>query len=391
MEAIHFDSFKNLQETAKPRFNSADGKLPDNRREMNRQAFLIIAPGNKARADEAWSKEIKDISDILSSTVLTCGDVTGFLKKNGHYLVLKNHFALYPLFGLLSFILALRSDRVLLECSPNSVYFSVLARLIRKSKIIYRIRSHSWIDPHKKASRRLYRLMEHFERTVVTTESSYKSLIMNIPADKISIMTPGILIERYPPLPPPPMSDCFHILFASAPLSNHRYPEIFETKGINILLKSIKYLNENLDYNIKLHILWRNTYLTELNGKVTQMGLEDKVIIVNEKVNVIDYYDKCHATVFPAGDVEHSPDFPSSIMESISTGRPVIVSNVLQISEIIRQYKSGVVCAPNETDLSKAIQSLITNYKHYVKNCVRTARLTFSLKENVKPLMDGTC
>lgn len=354
---------------------------------MNKR-ILIIAPGNKAKMDEAWSKEIKDLSASIPSIVLTCGDITGIYRKIDNYIILKNNFIFYPLFCLLTSVLSLKYGTVLLECSPQTIYFNVLVRLIGKNKVVYRIKSYSWIDPGERISRRTYQQIKNFRNIIVCSKKSYKSTTKYLPANKVYIVTPGIFLEKYPYCSPPIISNSFKILFASAPLSHHKYPEIFELKGINILLNSIKYINENLGYNIKLYMLWRNAYTTEIEEKVTRMGFKDNVIIVNETVNVVDYYKKCHATIFPATDAKHSPDFPSSIMESLSIGRPVVVSNIIEVSEIISQTKSGVICEPNETDLTIAIQELIKNYNDYTKSCNYAAQSNFSIENSINMLKD---
>lgn len=353
--------------------------------------ILIIFPGKgHTRLHEAWNKEIKDLSTMLPCRVLTCGDIKGIYKKKDNYIVLNHNFILSPLFAIFTYVMARKYDIVLLEYGPSTFYFNIFIRLIEKRKLVYRIKTYSWIDHSKKTSDRIYRNIKDFKYVIVSTRKGYEEINRYISSDKIFKLTPGIDTEKYPYCSPEykkfDVLEPFKILFASAPLRVSKYPEIFEIKGINMLLKAIKYINDNLIYNVKLCILWRGAYLMELEEKITEMGLKSYIEVINRDVNILDYYRKCHATIFPATDLESSPDFPSTIMESLCARRPVIVSNIFEISDIIKETKSGVVCGTKEEDLVHAIEELIKNYMYYTENCDNMDQSYFSLKRYIVEL-----
>lgn len=350
---------------------------------MNKDRILIIFPGKDGtRLYEAWNKEIKDLSAMLPCTVLTCGKTKNIYQRKDNYIILNHSPVLYPLFAIFVCAMAQKYDTILLEYGPNTFYFDIFMMLIDKRKLIYRIKTYSWMDPNKKMSDRIFRNIKNFKGVIVTTKKGYEEINRYISSNKILKLVPGIDIVRYPYCEPKKFCAAhnpFKILFASGPLKGSKYPDIFEKKGINILLESIKSINDEM-YNVRLYILWRGVYLKELEEKVTRMGLKNYVEIINQDVDIFNYYKECNATIFPATSLEHSPDFPSTIMESLCVGRPVIVSNILEVSDTIKETESGIVCNPNAKDLTNAIEKLVKNYKYYIENCKNMGESYFSIK-----------
>lgn len=207
----------------------------------------------------------------------------------------------------------------------------------------------------------------------------YNEVTDVVPRDRVSIVPPSTDTERFQYYPPPAIEDSFNLLFASAPMKPGLYPDIFMWKGIDVLLDSIEKINS--DINIKLFLLWRDTYLDEVKHMIKDRDL-DNVVLVNDIVDMSKYYRKAHVTVFPARNTMFSPCFPSTIMESLSVGRPVIVSDKLHISSIIDETQSGIVCEPTEESFSNSIKLLMENYSKFQYNCRGCAEEYFNKQVN---------
>ena len=98
---------------------------------------------------------------------------------------------------------------------------------------------------------------------------------------------------------------------ASAPWARHQ----FDLKGVDALLEATK----ALPY-VKLILLWRGVLLDDLMARIRRLGIEQRVEIVNEHVDVNVYLARAHATVLVAksGDVVKS--YPHSLVGIVACG-----------------------------------------------------------------------
>ena len=351
---------------------------------MNDKKILFIAPGKGVPFNEAWEKEIKEISEILSAKVLATGGIKGIYEKEGNYITLRHNPLLHGIYAILACLYARKFDFIFLECSPYTRYFSVLLRLLNPNKAVYRINSRAWIEQIDKSTY-LQQQIVKFRLIVVPTVQCLIAMEKYVQKNKICLVYPGINIEKYEYRPVHAVKP-FRILFASAPLKHHKYPQIFKWKGIDLLLDSFQVLSEQ--YEIELYIIWRDAYTSELQKMIKQRDLQQNVVVVNRNVNIMEYYEMCDLTIFPARSLEHTPEFPSSIMESLSVGRPVILTDIFVMSEIVKKQNCGKVCNPNKEDITEAVEWCLSEYNTIQKQCRRTAELYFNLKQNSKILID---
>ncbi len=345
--------------------------------------ILFIAP-NQYHKNEAWSKEIKEISNHVNGIVLTSGDISTIYFKNKNYLVTKHNPMFYWMFAFLAYFYSRKFKLYFFEVTPYTTYFTLLAKLVPLRNSIYRINSYSWICPTNEFSNRLNKLINNFNFIFVNDDKCYKEVAKYVPEEKIAIIPPGINLENYRYQSPPSSEGTFNVLFASAPMKPNLYPEIFRWKGLDILLDSAKKLaDEGID--IKFYILWRDMYVQEIENMIEERKLAN-VVLINKTVDVLEYYRKCHITIFPAADVMYSPCFPSTIMESLSVGRPVIVTDVVHISDIIERSESGVICNPTSDSIYISIKKIKENYYRFQSNCRSTAEKHFDIRNRIKSM-----
>lgn len=154
---------------------------------------------------------------------------------------------------------------------------------------------------------------------------------------------------------------------------------VLEEKGYLDLIKiSAELKRENLFHIIKYA------------GRDEMNGLFERLI---ESNNLKDNFDKLgyinnKDSFFDGIDVFLLPSylegFPTSVLEAISYGKPVVVSNVGGIPEIIKDKKNGFICEPG--DIRGFVYSILQlrNYEVY-ESIVRNGFL--SLKEFEKELI----
>ena len=98
-------------------------------------------------------------------------------------------------------------------------------------------------------------------------------------------------------------------------------------------------------------------------------------------------YRSTDATVLVPNNKINTPDFPASIMESLVMGKPVIVSDNIYISKIVKKEKIGIVIKPgNRRQLAKAIKELEKNYSKYSAGCTKKAKRLFDIRKKVTEL-----
>jgi glycosyltransferase involved in cell wall biosynthesis len=146
-----------------------------------------------------------------------------------------------------------------------------------------------------------------------------------------------------------------------------------QEKGIDTLLKAAN------SHNFKLVIIGdgpMNKCVEDAalqNPNISFLGFQPKPVIIS-------YLKKCKAMIFPSIWYE---TYPVTILEALSTGTPVIASNLGSMMEMIQNEKTGLHFEPgNEKDLvSKIIK--ITNEGGFTKSLSDNARKTYL--ENYTP------
>lgn len=196
-------------------------------------------------------------------------------------------------------------------------------------------------------------------------------------ANKLSVIYPGIDLSQFKLSR---VSDeTFKILFASAPLSN--IDAVFYSRGVKLMLDSMERLNQ-----VRFVFLWRkgcSKLLYTLTNKLKING--SRLTIVNEIVPRINpYISNVHAVIAPFISNWGTKACPNSIIEGLASGKPVLVSTKVGISDLIKKEQCGVVFEPTIDGLACAIEDLKSNYRIYQSNSRRVAEEYFSIDLFVK-------
>lgn len=114
-----------------------------------------------------------------------------------------------------------------------------------------------------------------------------------------------------------------------------------------------------IDSRAKFLIVGDGELKMELDNKIAQMGLNEKILLLGEKKDAINYINAADISVLST----NGEGFSNSILESMSLGKPVIATNVGGNAELLDiTGKCGILVPPNSPELfANAILHLMKN------------------------------
>ena len=147
-----------------------------------------------------------------------------------------------------------------------------------------------------------------------------------------------------------------------------------QKRGIYLLLD----LDPHLDSE-QIKLLWREGEFTLFMDKIKNLTLKHTTIENKIYANMDEQYAQVHCTIIPYIQFdEYLKLVPTSIIESLAAGKPVLVSSKTGVAEIIRINQCGVIFDPTKESLLAAITEIKENYLRYQQNCRKTAEKYFS-------------
>jgi glycosyltransferase involved in cell wall biosynthesis len=332
----------------------------------NRKSKKIIIVGTSLGPpfNEAWSKEVRRRADYLNAFVITRGKCDGFILHRCNYLIFNSSFGFLSQIFLVAsaFVFSLSAECIHIEAPPNSFWFYVLPL----KKAIHTVRNRNWIDSLPFVYR--YFWLKKLRKVIVYTEEERHILSKYVGnPSKIIKVSPGIDINKYKCKRMKSKKDKpFTFMFASAPRHGDSFKEEFKNKGIFSLLDAFLIFSKK--YDSRLILLWRGRFINELRNEIVSRGIENKVLVINNVVDVVDFFEQSHVTVLPVENANLTPNFPSSLMESLSCGRPIICSNVLAMAKFIQTHSPKVGVVYNHKDKSIGLlRAMIFVYRNYSK------------------------
>ncbi|MBA7716757.1 hypothetical protein ES703_125833 [subsurface metagenome] len=351
------------------------------------QKVGIIGDALAPYFNEALANQMRLLSQELNAPVLTCNDI-GFVpfKRMGNYLIVNGKFLregsrkpllswlngafFYPFLKLFE----RRHDAIILSGGINSGFLSHS----KLEKCILVMNSL----PFSKESNETREFAQKFAprlKGIVAQSKRIKERLLEIglEAQEIHLIYPWVDLDRFKPTAPPPLDE-FRILFASAPNAEIPGENIFEEKGIPLLLEAFKEFTQ--EHKARLRLLWRGYYNDALERKIKELDLGDKVEVVNEVVDTAKSISESHITVIPFLNTRRSPEIPLSAVESLACGRPLLATSAVEIADIIQEHECGCVSKPLTGDFALALRECERSYQIYQGNCREAVEGLFSLK-----------
>ncbi len=214
------------------------------------------------------------------------------------------------------------------------------------------------------------RLTQHVHTLVVSTETELNRL-QGLGVQAATVVRPGIDVSRFSYTPSPSDSPPT-LLVGSAPWTR----EQFRTKGVDALLKLAQQMPE-----LRLVFLWRGVLTAEMERQVQSAGLDGRVEVLNEHVDVNAVLARVHAAVALADGDALIKAYPHSLLEALAAGRPVLVSRSIPMSQFVEQRGCGVIV--ERTDVSgvrHALETLLLGYRDYQQRALNVGAHYFSLE-----------
>jgi glycosyltransferase involved in cell wall biosynthesis len=172
----------------------------------------------------------------------------------------------------------------------------------------------------------------------------------------------------------PPAADApFTLMMGSAPWTE----EQFHSKGVDALLEAARRRP-----HLHLIFLWRGVLAQEMNRRVERAGLRDRVQVLNKIVEVNEVLARAHATVVLAAEETLIKAYPHSLLESLAAGKPVLVSRLIPMAQMVAETGCGqVVESVNVENVLAAVAALEQNY-----NTVQRAALAVGQRRLSSPI-----
>ena len=148
-----------------------------------------------------------------------------------------------------------------------------------------------------------------------------------------------------------------------------------ERRGLSTVIKSLRNLQKTIP-NIKLLIIGKSSFDGVLKNEILRYGVKDLVDFIGwvKENEIPNYLSISKLGLSPLHrNIHHDTTYANKIFQYISFGCPIVSSDVIAQSELVKKYNIGVVFEDrNVMDLTKKIIQLYNEkdlYKKYRANC----------------------
>jgi len=251
--------------------------------------------------------------------------------------------------------------------APSLVYLPILNRLPKP--IIYSI-----VTSISKQSKLLPKLFIRKLNKLVVSNERDATYLRSKKYKNVTVIKTGIDISPFDKHQLS-LNGTFNLLMASAPWENKQ----LDSKGVLLLLSTLKQTS-----NLHITFLWRNVLEKEMKTLIKEYGVGNKVTLINQKTDVPSLLKTTHATILLSNDASVVKAYPHSLIESLISGKPVITSKQIAISDFIDKNNCGVVLKDfNAPSLINSIEAIKNNYTSYSNATLQLDTDLFSNKRMI--------
>lgn len=308
---------------------------------------------------------------IISGTDATFQEMDTLQKKFGGQVLnaypLSRPSAIFPrfLYGLHQIQTYKKMDRIydLHHIYNSNFFYFPFLWLFKKPTIYSIVTSLSTQKPS-----RLVKSAELINTLVINNERDEK-ILRSLKISNYQRIRPGIDISKFFYLSGTSSSH-FTLLVGSAPWVKRQFQE----KGIDVLLQAACRIP-----TLRLIFLWRGLWLEELQLRVSNLKLNDRVEIINHRVDVNQILARCHASVVLSQSPALVKAYPHSLLESLAAGKPVLLSRSIPMADDVLANRYGEVVHSLELNqVMLGIERLMKNHDALHKNVIKLDRSNLS-------------
>jgi len=202
-----------------------------------------------------------------------------------------------------------------------------------------------------------------FADRIITTTHQYIQAFRTLRRlqNKITVIPNGVDIQKFSPNPAHTLKNDLNlmrnkiILFVGLLRPSHKY------KGLDYLLEAMKLVKKQIP-NAKLLIVGGGKLQSFYEVFCDKLGLADSVSFIGAVPHSLieSYYNLADLFVLPS--INQEEGFGIVILEAMACGKPVIVTSIAGVSEIISHEKVGYIVPPkNHEALARAIIQILSD------------------------------
>lgn len=160
--------------------------------------------------------------------------------------------------------------------------------------------------------------------------------------------------------------------------------ELHKNKGIDIAIRAISLLPQNILNNIKYVVAGEGEERENLENMAKELNIQEKIIFLGFVENAKSLIPYSDIFIMPS----RTENLPFALLEAGSYNKPIIATSVGGIPEIIKDMDNGILVHPEKPkELSEAIKYLIENKEkrehmaHKIKDKIKK---NFSFEKTLK-------
>ncbi|RIK80388.1 MAG: hypothetical protein DCC68_11185 [Planctomycetota bacterium] len=202
---------------------------------------------------------------------------------------------------------------------------------------------------------------------------------MGIERKRVRLVFPPVDLERFRPTPKP--EGPFTLLFASSP----DRADWLDDRGVGLLLEAAR-----LRPDWRFLFVWRpwGTGLDELRRRLSAEPAANVEVAAGRFADMTPFFAPSHVTVAPFRCRQRGKPVPNSIVESLSCGRPVVVSDVVGLAGMVQEERVGTVCGLSAESFVAAAESARSDWETLAANARGVAQRWFGRESFIRAYRD---
>ncbi len=311
---------------------------------------------------EGTSKEVFKLKDHFARSMIVGLSRHYWGKASLRQRYLGLNFRFYPFFRLIAPLLEMRSSLNHIYGSINEWHF--LRSLGRRPTIL------SVAVFAKPLERSLYAKVRLF---IAHSSKTAEELVRwGADPDRVRVLYPGLDLDRHAAIAPRGGSK-FKILFATAP------PDIegIRSRGVDLILDVAAAMPD-----VEFILVWRpwGDSLEAVKQRIKEKNLKNVVLHCGLIADMRSEFAGADAVIAPFLDTKDMKVCPTSLIESLAYGRPVLATTSVGIADLIQSEGCGEAVEPAVPVVCAAIERMRERYDSYARNARRCAERHFNLK-----------